>query len=181
MEALGFLELNSIAKGIEAADSMIKAAEVRLVSTKPVCPGKYIVLISGDVAAVTEATEIGSKVGAGNVIDMVILPRVHHRVLQALQMPNMPEKLEALGILEFMSIVASVEAADAAAKAADIDFIDLRLGIGIGGKSFIAITGDVAAVNEALESGAQAGSKGGMLISKVVIANPSRGLYEALI
>lgn len=41
MITIGFLELNSIAKGIQAADMMLKAAEIRLVSARPSCPGKY--------------------------------------------------------------------------------------------------------------------------------------------
>lgn len=40
METIGFLELNSIAKGIEAADAVLKAAEVELIFSKAVCPGK---------------------------------------------------------------------------------------------------------------------------------------------
>ena len=51
METIGFLELNSIAKGVEAADAMLKAAEVRLITARPSCPGKYHVLVTGEVAA----------------------------------------------------------------------------------------------------------------------------------
>lgn len=40
MEAIGFLELNSIAKGIEAADAVLKAAETRLIYAKAGCPGQ---------------------------------------------------------------------------------------------------------------------------------------------
>ena len=40
-ETIGFLELNGIAKGVEAADAMLKAAEVELISARPSCPGKY--------------------------------------------------------------------------------------------------------------------------------------------
>ena len=51
METIGFLELNSIAKGVEAADYILKAAEVELLFAKPVCPGKYNVLFCGEVYA----------------------------------------------------------------------------------------------------------------------------------
>lgn len=47
--------------------------------------------------------------------------------------------------MEFFSVTASVYAADAAVKAADVDLIDVRLGTGIGGKSFVVLTGEVAA------------------------------------
>ena len=52
MEAIGILESNSIAKGIEAADAILKAADTSLLFSKPVCPGKYTTLFYGDVAAV---------------------------------------------------------------------------------------------------------------------------------
>ena len=42
METIGFLELNSIARGVAAADAMLKAAEVRLIAARPSCPGNTI-------------------------------------------------------------------------------------------------------------------------------------------
>ena len=58
MEAIGFLELNSIARGIEAADRILKTADTRLLYAKAGCPGKYTVLFSGEVAAVTSSLEL---------------------------------------------------------------------------------------------------------------------------
>lgn len=52
MIALGMVELNSIPKGIEAADAMLKAADVQLTAAHSVCAGKYIAVVSGEVAAV---------------------------------------------------------------------------------------------------------------------------------
>ncbi|MFR7476243.1 BMC domain-containing protein [Frisingicoccus sp.] len=49
IETVGFLELNSIAKGVEAADAILKAAQVELTFAKPVCPGKYSILFTGEV------------------------------------------------------------------------------------------------------------------------------------
>lgn len=52
MDALGVIELNSVAAGIEAGDAMLKAANVSLLSAQPVCCGKYIVMVQGGVAEV---------------------------------------------------------------------------------------------------------------------------------
>ena len=46
--AIGMVELNSIARGIETCDYMVKAAQVDLIRSSTVCPGKYMVLIAGD-------------------------------------------------------------------------------------------------------------------------------------
>ena len=59
MEAIGILESNSIAKGIEAADAVLKAADTALLYAKPVCPGKYTILFYGDVAE--SVTETGGE------------------------------------------------------------------------------------------------------------------------
>ena len=48
METIGFLELNSIAKGVEAADIVLKTAAVQLVFARPGCPGKYNILFTGE-------------------------------------------------------------------------------------------------------------------------------------
>ena len=71
--------------------------------------------------------------------------------------------------------------ADAAVKAADVDLIDLRLGSGIGGKSFAVVTGEVAAVQEAINCGIAAGEDKGLLVSSVVIPHPHPDLFSALL
>lgn len=84
METIGFLELNSIAQGIQAADTMLKAAEVNLVFARTACPGKYHVMLSGDVAAVQAAIEAGQSAGGACVVDSVVIPRVHPQVILSL-------------------------------------------------------------------------------------------------
>ena len=61
MEAIGILESNSIAKGMEAADAVLKAADTALLYAKPVCPGKYTILFYGDVAAVSASLDAGRR------------------------------------------------------------------------------------------------------------------------
>lgn len=180
MITVGFLELNSIAKGIEAADIMLKAAEVELVMAHPSCPGKYHILLTGEVAAVQSSMDAGVAVGGEHVLDQVVIPRIHPQVIEAISLSTVPEQLNAVGILEFFSVTASIQGADAAVKAADVSLIDVRLGTGIGGKSYVIMTGDVAAVEEGVESGAAFGEQNGLLVSKVVIPSPTPELYKSL-
>lgn len=181
MITIGFLELNSIAKGILAADTMIKAAEVRLIAAKPSCPGKYQVLISGEVSAVESSLRAGEQAAKANVVDSLLIPRVSPQVIEAINMAAMPSKLNALGILEFFSVTGAIIAADAAAKVANISLIEIRLGTGIGGKSFVTFTGDVGAVEEGVRAGAKSVEQSGTLIDQVVIAHPDRELYRSLL
>jgi microcompartment protein CcmL/EutN len=180
IETIGFLELNSIAKGIEAADAVLKAAEVELIFSKAVCPGKYNVLFTGEVAAVTASLEAGERVGGEHVVDSVVIPRVNHQVIEAINLAPEPCEVNAVGVMEFFSITAAVYAADAAVKAAEVTLMDVRLGMGIGGKSFVVLTGDVAAVSEAVKCGVSAGEAQSQLVSSVVIPNPRPEIFTSL-
>ena len=181
MESIGFLELNSIAKGVEAADIVLKTADVRMLFAKAGCPGKYYLLFTGEVAAVQASVKAGRALGGEYVVDHCVIPRVHPQVIRAISMTAMPETMQAIGVMEFYSVTASVFGADAAVKAADVELVDVRLGTGIGGKSFVVLTGEVAAVREAVACGTNTPNAEGMLVSSVVIPSPHPELLESLL
>lgn len=181
MEAIGILESNSIAKGIEAADAVLKAADTTLLYAKPVCPGKYTILFYGDVAAVSASLEAGAAVVDAHLVDSVVIPRVHPQVIQAINLSTTPDGVNAVGVMEFFSVTAAVYAADAAAKAADVTLMDVRLGVGIGGKSFAILTGEVAAVEEAVRCGMATGEEKGLAVTSTVIPSPRKEIFEALL
>ena len=180
MEAIGFLELRSIAKGVECADIILKTAEVSMLYAKASCPGKYYILFHGEVASVRSSIKEGCRIGGQHVVDCVVIPNIHPQVIKAINQTSVTRDLESIGVMEFYSVTAAVEAADAAVKASDIDLVDVRLGTGIGGKSFIIITGEVAAVRNSVEAGTSCPAANGMSVDCVVIPNPHRDLLESL-
>ncbi|MEG0752402.1 MAG: BMC domain-containing protein [Angelakisella sp.] len=180
METIGFLELNSIAKGIEAADAILKAADVTLIFARAGCPGKYCILFTGEVAAVQASLDVGELLGGGHVVACCIIPRIHPQVIKAINLSSQPAEVNAVGVMEFFSVTASVYAADAAVKAADVTLMEVRLGTGIGGKSFVVLTGEVAAVSEAVRCGINTENSKGMVVSSVVIPNPRKEIFESL-
>ena len=181
MEAIGILESNSIAKGIEAADAVLKAADTALLYAKPVCPGKYTILFYGDVAAVSASLDAGAAVIDAYLVDSVVIPRIHPQVIQAISLSTAPDGVNAVGVMEFFSVSAAVYAADAAAKAADVTLLDVRLGVGIGGKSFAVLTGEVAAVEEAVRCGMAAGEEKGLAVTSTVIPSPRKEIFDTLL
>ena len=180
-ETIGFIELNSIAKGVEVADAVLKAAAVQLVHAKAGCPRKYYLLFYGEVAAVKASLDVGLVIGGDRVVDSCLIPRVHPQVIRAINMAGMPEQTGAIGVMEYFSVTAAIYAADAAVKAADVDLIDIRLGTGIGGKAFVVLTGEVAAVSESIKAGIHTPNAEGMTVSHVVIPQPHPGLLESLL
>ena len=177
---IGFLELNSIAKGIEAADAILKTAQVELIFAKPVCPGKYSILFTGEVAAVKASIDAGIYIGDAHVVDSTVIPRVHPQVIEAINQATDFHGTGAIGVMEFYSITAAVYGADAAVKAANITLLDVRLGMGLGGKSFVVMTGDVASVRASVDAGSAEGRKNGLLVSSVVIPSPRPEIFESL-
>lgn len=99
-KAIGMLELSSIGKGMFATDAMIKAADVAVVTAGSVCPGKYMVVLSGDVAAVQNAITVGERECGGAYIDDVVIPNVHEGIFPAITGTTMPQQLDALGVIE---------------------------------------------------------------------------------
>jgi microcompartment protein CcmL/EutN len=158
-KAIGMLELTSIARGIYATDLMLKTAYVEVVSATPVCPGKYIAIIQGDVAAVESSISLGIEAAGEYLVDSFILPNVHEAIFPAITATTMPDGTGALGIMEAFSLASMIIAADAALKAADIQALELRLGSGLGGKAYFTFTGDVAAVEAGIEQGKLSSSK----------------------
>ncbi|MGB9792494.1 MAG: BMC domain-containing protein [Thermacetogeniaceae bacterium] len=171
--AIGLVEFQSIAKGIEGADAMVKAGRVELVLARPICPGKYIALVEGDVAAVKAAVDAGVTCGGETVIDVFVIPNIHPLVLKGLYGQIECEEIDALGVIETFSVASLIEAADAAVKAAEVTPVEIRLAIGVGGKSFVVVTGDVAAVESAVRAGADVAGQRGLLVKDVVIPGPA--------
>ena len=179
--SIGLIELSSIAAGFLVADAMLKAADVEILLSRTICSGKYMVLVGGDVAAVTASVEAGATIGEGSVIDTFVIPNVHESLFPALGGAATVTNLQALGIIESFSVATMIEAADAAAKAANVQLIELRLAMALGGKAFVTLTGDVAAAQAAVDAGAAVVAAKGMLVNKVVIPAPRRELLSEIV
>lgn len=180
MGAIGMNEVMSIPTGILACDAMLKAADVTLVSAGCVCAGKYYIVVSGDVAAVRSSVEAGAEAAESLLIDSLVIPNVDAQVAPAISACTAVEHLNALGIMETYSLCAAVNAADAAAKAADVDLLEVRLGRGLGGKSFILLTGEVAAVNAAVSAAEGLEETQGLMAKSAVIPSPHPDMLKAI-
>lgn len=77
MKALGIIETRGLTAAIEAADTMLKAADVTLVKTEKIGSGLVSVIIQGDVGAVKAAVEAGAESASrlGEVIAVNVIPR----------------------------------------------------------------------------------------------------------
>ena len=180
MSALGMVEVNSIPKGIEAGDAMLKAADVALAAAQTACAGKYIVIVSGEVAAVKASVEAGKEAAAETLVDSIVIPNIDGQVTKAIGACTEARPGGALGIIETFSLASAIICADYAVKAADIELIEIRLGRGLGGKSFVTLTGEVSAARHAVETAQKAQETAGMVSRTVVIPSPHPDLMKEI-
>jgi len=179
--SLGFLEYISIGKGIEAADLITKNTDIDILLSAPNCPGRYQILFAGDVAAVNEAVELAESIAEFNFLDSLVLPRVDERVLSACFAPDVTDIGDAIGVFETMTMTATIEGADSMVKASDVRIVELRLGKGLAGKSYVIITGTVQDVQSAIDTALEGVTDRGVLISSVVIPSVNRELIPHLV
>ena len=179
-QAIGIIELKSIAKGIEATDAALKSAGVRLVSAHPSCPGKYEIILTGAIADVTASVEVVKGRFDDRVIDAAVIGRIDEQVITALFGTQSGAREGSLGIIEAYSASSTIKAADIAAKTAKVAIHELRLSRGMGGKGMVLLTGDVGDVTAAVEAGAQYAKDQGLFCNSSVIAAPHKDLWEQL-
>ncbi len=89
-ESLGMIETRGLTAAIEAADAMVKAADVTLVGTEKIGSGLVSVMVRGDVGAVKAAVEAGAATASrlGEVIATHVIPRPHADVEKILPKMN---------------------------------------------------------------------------------------------
>ncbi|OIP28312.1 propanediol utilization protein [bacterium CG2_30_54_10] len=179
--AVGLIELSSIATGFLTTDTMLKTASVELLLSRTVCPGKFICLVWGDVAAVEESVNAGVRVGQGYLVNDLIIPNLHPQIYPAMTATNTLPRIGALGVVETFDIVSTILAADASAKAAEVDLCEIRLAMAIGGKAFYSMTGDVAAVEAGVAAGLTILLGRGQVVNSVVIPRPREELFREFI
>jgi len=175
--ALALLEFSSIAAGIQAADAMVKRAPIEVIKAGTVQPGKYLVLIGGEVAEVEESLAAGRDAAA----DFVYLPYVHPEVVDAIGGGRVPQITDALGIIETTTVAAAIHAADAGVKGAEVQLVEVRLADGLGGKGIVLFSGLVADVEAAVEIGVGVLERPDLLVRQVVIPQLHPEMWENVV
>ena len=174
INAVGVIEMKSIAKGIEACDSALKSADVRMISAHASCPGKYEMLLTGEISAVRAAMDQVKERYAHYVLDTILLGRIEEAVIRALMGVQAQPQQGAVGIIETFTAASAIKAADAAVKTAEVEIVDLRVSRGMGGKG-VAIVG---AVTAAVEAGSDYAKQQGLFMASTVMAAPHADLWQ---
>jgi len=180
-KAIAIIEFTTVSTGIKAADIMAKTADIEIIESQTVCPGKYMILIAGLLSAITAAVDAAKTAYGERYISGFILGNPHESLLPAFYGTTPTEGLRALGVLETYDAASAVMAADTAVKTAIVDLIEIRLAKGMCGKSFVTLTGEISAVQAAIDRAVVVASDAGMYLDSCVIANPDKKLMKFLV
>lgn len=165
--ALALLEFSSIAAGVFAGDAMVKRAQLDVLHTGTVHPGRFLVLVGGRVAEVEEAVKAGQENALNSLIDHIFLPGVHPEVVRAISGERLNKINDAIGIVETSTVSGAILAADKGIKGAEVSLIEIRLADGLNGKGLVFFSGIVSNVEAAIEL---ASSTTEQIIKAVVIS-----------
>jgi microcompartment protein CcmL/EutN len=177
--ALALIELASIARGYPVADAMVKRAPVTLTDCRPISPGKFLVLVIGEVAAVDEAFRAGLAIAGDRIVDRLFLPQAHAQLGPAVRGTIRAAAIESFAAVETTTVAAAIVAADAAVKAANVRIVEMQLGRGIGGKAFFTLSGSLAEIEAAVEAAAGVIERA-LLVATEIVAAPHDDLVAKL-
>ena len=182
LPSVACVELTSIARGFRMCDEMVKKADVRVLEAVTICPGKFLVVIAGEVEQVEQSFDKGVEVGGPAVVDQLFLPNADPQLIPAMEAISQISDVDSVGVVETFTAASGVLAADVACKRATVHLLELRLARGIGGKAFFTLTGAQADVEASIAAAAEAlGHETGLLLRTEVIPRPSEQLVRWLL
>jgi microcompartment protein CcmL/EutN len=179
-QAIGILELTSIAKGMEAGDAMLKSANVNLLVSKTICPGKFLLMLGGDVGAVQQAIATGTSLLAICSLTVWYSPTFMPAYSRN-QRTKQRDQRQAVGIVETWSVAACICAADRAVKASNVTLVRVHMAFGIGGKCYMVVAGDVSDVNNAVTVASESAGEKGLLVYRSVIPRPHESMWRQMV
>lgn len=178
--ALAMIEFKSVARGIFTTDAIAKKAAVRILSSNPICPGKYLVVFTGKVSDVEESWRAGVTVGGDLLINDLFLAQVHGDIIPSITGSTKIEKFGAIGIIESFSVASCILAADKAAKTSNAKLVSMRLANGLGGKAYFVMTGELPDIEASINEARNLIKNDGVLAGCEIIQNPHPDLLEEL-
>lgn len=157
-KAVYVVEYRSISHGIAALDKMLKRASLVLLHANPICIGKYLICVGGDVQDALEAQAAAEEPDGGTPFASFLLTGAHPSILAYFDggVPKTHTPPEAICMFETRNASSGFLSLDAALKSADVQLLRLWLGQFIGGKFCYVLGGGVSAVKSAVAAAAAA-------------------------
>lgn len=180
LQAIAVIETASIARGFVVADAVVKRSPVTVKMARPVSPGRFLLVFGGGVEVTAEGVEAARVAAGSDIVDELYLPGAHAALLPAIASALVPAAGEAIAIVETHTVASAIAAADVALKAVDVSVHRMRLAVGVGGKGWFSLAGELADI-EAAADAVRAAVPPERLVAVELIAQPHpevRGFFS---
>ena len=169
-KAIYVVEYRKVSQGIGVLDRMFKQANLILLYASPICIGKYLICVGGDVADVYEAKAAAEQDEDGPPLAGHLLRRAHTNILAYFKgkLPQLDLKPDAIGIFETRNAASGFVSLDAALKQAQVDVAKLWLGQLLGGKFCYVLGGSTSDIETAMYAAKGAINESDLVGSRIV-------------
>jgi microcompartment protein CcmL/EutN len=179
--AIAAFEFDDIAVGVWVTDAMLKRAPIAFFKSGTITAGRYLTLIGGTTASVSESAGEAVRHADSHLLDHVFLPDVHPRLYAGVLGARRSRASGAVAVLETTTVSASVRAAEAALKGTPVELVEIRLGdSGLAGKGLIVLEGELHDVDAAVSMALERAGEGAANASCRVIAAPHDALFAQI-
>ncbi len=183
MAVLAGLDLLHVPAGLAALDAVCKEAQVAVLFAGDIDPGRFLLIITGDLASVEAALHKGILDAGDALLESLQLPQAHDGLLAALhgQFADPAQVLrdeDALGTLHAHTPLTLLAALDRALKVAEVGLLRLRLASELAGQGHAVLAGEQFAVDAALHA-AQLGLPSGVVLQSRLIPRPAAEVVAA--
>lgn len=178
--SLILIEFKNIATAFYILNELTENFNLEVVISKPLCPGRYILVFSGGMGEVSEA-EISikeiKKDSKHSNISVRVIGSIEQGIVEKINSPmNYPGVIRGLGILEMVNSVEIIRAADLLYKSGDIEIISIKIGLGLGAKGIVLVEGTESDLHNGISKiEAEAGRK---VISSQIINSPEKKFLD---
>lgn len=146
-KSIGALEFRSISRGIYVSDAIVKKSNVEIIYYKTICPGKFLVIVTGDEGEVDEAITYGESIDDGSLVDCFRIHAVAPVIIDAFKgRYEANTQMDAIGLIETFKVCSGIQALDQVLKAGDVKLVKVLLAFAIGGKFVFIVTGSVSSI-----------------------------------
>lgn len=155
-DALALIEVDSVARGYQCLDALVKRAPVTVIEANLIEPGRFLILFGGGVGEVEESHKAALEMAEASVVDQLLLPMVHGAIPLGLAGRldlRTADEMDTLGVIEGRTVASTLLAADRSLKDADVTLAGLRVAVGLGGRAFYVVWGPQHDVEAAIEAG----------------------------
>lgn len=149
--SIGALEFTSISRGMYIADAIVKKADVEIIYFKTICPGKFLIIVSGDEGEIDTAIDFGISIAGSALFDSFKVHAVSKAIINGIKSKYNPvERPDAVAVVETRKVCTGIRVLDLMLKAADVTLVRIYLAFTIGGKLVFIVNGPVSSIEHGI-------------------------------